>query len=506
MIFNNHLILLPILIPLVGAAVALLLRPQKNLVGGWSFGTMLTSLLAASLLLWQVWQSGTPLVFASGGWQAPFGIVLVADLLAVFMVLMSQLVISMGMLYALGCNDKCVTYPGFFPAFLLLAVGLTGGMLTGDLFNLFVFVELLVIAGTILTAVSDDKYGTEAAYKYFYISLLAAAFLLLACATLYISYGTLNMADLAQRIGDDTAQGITQPLLPIAVALLTAFFMVKSAVFPFHFWQPDFHTAAPTPVHAVLSSVVVKLGIYGFLRLNNLLFIEFAPTIQMILLVTGVIGVFYGGLGAMGTYDAKRMLAYSTMGQLGFILVGVGWGTPLAITAVLVFAFNHSLAKAAMLMLAGAIASRAPVKSAAFSVIQGVGQSTPLTGILFLLGALALAGIPPTNGFVSKALLFNSGMAFTPAGWLNYLPLALLGFGGLITVVYTMRAFQRIWWQSMEKGAKAKESGDKLFAPLLLITAVLLLGIYAEPLVALADATTLWLGQPEAYIFAVLPQ
>ncbi len=500
---NIHLTLLPVLIPLFGAAVALLLRNKRPLVGVWSLGTMSTSLAASFVLLWYVWTTGEPLIFASGGWAPPFGIVLVADLLAVFMVVMSQLVLSMGILYALGCNDKCVTYPGFYPAFLMLGVGLTGSMLTGDLFNLFVFVELLVIAGTILTAVSDDKYGAEAAYKYFYISLLAAAFLLLANAALYTSYGTLNMADLARHIA--AGAGNNPPLLPVGVALLTAFFMVKSAVFPFHFWQPDFHTAAPTPVHAVLSSVVVKLGIYGFLRLTTLLFIEYAATIQLILLVAGVIGVFYGGLGALGTYDAKRMLAYSTMGQLGFILVGLGWGTPLSITAALVFAFNHSLAKAAMLMLAGAVASRAPIKSAAFEVITGVGRVMPLTGVLFVLGSLALSGIPPTNGFVSKALLYNSGLSNPAAGWETYLPLALIGFGGLITVVYTMRAFQLIWWHPMAEGQTPKPSGDRLFAPTLLITAVLFLGIYAEPLVSLADATTLWLANPADYITAVFP-
>lgn len=498
---NTHLVLLPVIIPLTGAAIALFLTryAPRPWVGNWSFGTMFTSFVASLFLLGHVWTTDTPLVFASGGWEPPFGIVLVADLLAVFMVVMSQAVLSMGMLYALGCKDKCVTYPGFFPAFLLLGVGLTGAMLTGDLFNLFVFAELLVLAGTVLTAVSDDKYGTEAAYKYFYISLLAAAFLLLAAGALYASYGTLNMADLAQRIAADGSA----PLLPLAVALLTAFFMVKSAVFPFHFWQPDFHTAAPTPVHAVLSSVVVKLGIYGFLRLTTLLFVAYAPTIQFILLVAGVIGVFYGGFGAMGTYDAKRMLAYSTMGQIGFILVGLGWGTPFSITAALVFAFNHSLAKAAMLMLAGSVASRAPVKSAAFNVVTGVGRVMPLTGVLFVLGSLALAGIPPTNGFVSKALLFNSGLT-TGEMWSAYLPLALIGFGGLITVVYTMRAFQRIWWEKMDEDATPKPYGDRLFAPVLLITAVLLLGIYAEPLVSLAEATSTWLLNPTDYITAVL--
>jgi multicomponent Na+:H+ antiporter subunit D len=475
--------------------VALLLHRWPRLQGGWTLGTMVTSLLTSAAMLWQVWQTQTPIVLQLGGWPAPSGISFVGDLLAGVMVFMSQLVISMGMLYALGAKDSVVTYPAFFPLFLTLATGLTGAFLTGDLFNLFVFIELLVISGTVLTAASDDKYGTEAAYKYFYISLLAAFFLLLAVGSLYVSYGTLNIADLAQRIALDGEQ----PLLPFAAAFLMATFMIKSAAFPFHFWQPDFHTAAPTPVHAVLSSVVVKLGVYGFLRMTTLLFLAQAELIQTILIVVGVIGVFYGGLGATGTYDAKRMLAYSTMGQLGFILVGIGWGTPLSIAAAIVFAFNHSLAKAAMLMLAGTVASRAPIKSAAFTVVTGLGKEIPGIGVLFFLGSLALAGIPPTNGFISKLLLFRSGIDAA-----QFASLALIGVGSMVTLVYTMRAFRAIWWLAPPEGVKARTTGDRVLAPALLIGLVLVLGVWAEPLVQLAQDTSLSLLQPAGYVQAVL--
>lgn len=492
---NAHLLILPILIPLSGAAVALLLRQARRVQAGWTLGAMVTSLVVSTMLLWDVWQNGRVLVFQSGGWPAPFGISLVGDLLALVMVMMSQLVISMGMLYALGCKDSVAQYPFFYPLFLTLGVGLTGAFLTGDIFNLFVFAELLVISGTVLTAVSDDKFGTEAAYKYFYISLLAAIFLLLAVGSLYVSYGTLNMADLAARIRVDTAQ----PLLPYAIGFLMTAFMIKGAAFPFHFWQPDFHTAAPTPVHAVLSSVVVKLGIYGFLRMTTLLFIEQAPIIQSILIVAGIAGIFYGGLGATGTYDTKRMLAYSTMGQLGFILVGIGWGTPFSLAAAIVFAFNHSLVKAAMLMLAGTVASRASVKSAAFSVVTGLGKKLPFVGVLFFIGSLGLAGIPPTNGFISKMLLFRGGIEAE-----SYLPLALMGVGSAITLVYTMRAFRKIWWEEPVAGVKLKPTGDMVLAPALLLMLVLALGIWAEPLVQLALDTSTWLGNDGLYVTAVL--
>lgn len=449
---------------------------------------MLTSLAASSGLLWGVANNGTALVFHSGGWAVagvPVGITLVADWLSALFVVMSQLVLSLGFVYALGSRDKVVQYPTFYTLFLLLATGLSGALLTGDLFNFFVFAELLVISGTILTAVSDDRFGTEAAFKYFYISLLAAAFLLLACGALYISYGTLNMAQLGNAIAQEAT-----PLALIAAGLLLATFMVKSATVPFHFWQPDFHAAAPTAVSATLSSVVVKLGIYGYLRLTTLLFVEQAPLIQNILLVVGVVGIVFGGLAAIGTHNVKRMLAYSTLAQLGFILVGISWGTPLSIAAALVFTFNHALIKAAMLMMAGAIASRAPVKSADFAQITAVGQHHPLLGALFFIGALALAGIPPTSGFISKMLVFNSGVVAE-----QYLPLALIGVAAILTLIYALRAFMHVWWHTTESEIGYKQ-GDRLIAPALLILFVLLLGLWSEPLMTMADATAHWLETP----------
>ena len=491
---NPHSVLLPVIIPLTGAAVGLVFWRHRRIQAAWSFGTLLTSFAASLMLLWSVWSRG-PVIFQLGGWQAPFGITLAGDLLAATMVAMAQGVLVAGMIYALGCRDKCISYPGFFPLFLTLTTGLTGAFLTGDVFNLFVFAELLVMSGAVLTAISDDRSGPEAAYKYFFISLFSAIFLLSAIGSLYISYGTLNMADLAQRVMADPSR----PLLPMAMVLMFAFFMVKSAVVPFHFWQPDFHTAAPTPVSAMLSSVVVKVGVYGFLRMTTLLFVPLAPTVRGLLIVLGVIGVIFGGLAALGTHNAKRMLAYSTLGQIGFILVGIGWGTPVAIAAAIVLTVNHSLIKAAMLMLAGAVASRAPVKSAAFANITGVGKSLPFMGALFFLGGLALAGIPPTNGFIGKLTLFRSGVL---AG--EYGALAAAGVASIITIVYVIRAFQTIWWTPPAEGVKAKPGGDSLLAPALLIALCLVLGLWAEPLLRLATDVSSWLGNPAAYIAAVL--
>jgi multicomponent Na+:H+ antiporter subunit D len=233
--------------------------------------------------------------------------------------------------------------------------------------------------------------------------------------------------------------------------------------------------------------------------MTTLLFVKQAAPVQGLLVVLGLAGIVYGGLGAVGTHNAKRMLAYSTLAQVGFILVAVGWGSRPALAAALVFAVNHSLIKAALLMLAGAVASRASVKTAAFDVVTGLGRYMPLTGLLFFVGGLALMGIPPTNGFVSKMMFFSSGIE---AG--QFVVLAVAGLVSILTLFYVVRAFQRIWWQQPPEGATAKAKGDQLLAPALLIAAVLLLGLWPEPLVRLSEATATWLGDPEAYIRAVL--
>jgi len=488
---SSTLVLLPIVIPLFGMATSLLLYRHPRQQAAWSFGAIFLSTATSAILLYQVWQRNQAVVFQLGAWPAPVGISIVGDMLSATLAFMAQFVLTTGFLYALGSRDKVILYPGFFPLFLGLAAGLTGALLSGDLFNLFVFAELLVISGTVLTAISDDKYGTEAAYKYFYVSLLASISLLIASGSLYASYGTLNIADLAQRISASP----DQPLTALAMVLLMVTFMIKGAVFPFHFWQPDFHTTSPTPVSAMLSSVVVKLGVYGFIRMTTLIFLPYRGTIELVLIVLGAFGVLFGGLSAIGTNNVKRMLAYSTVGQVGFILVAIGWGTPGALAAAVLFTFNHSLIKSAMLMLSGFVASRSAIKSTAFSVLRGIGKQLPFAGALFLIGGLALAGIPPTNGFLNKLALFRSGIE---AG--EFASLAFVAAASALTLIYVMRAFQQIWWQTPAEDVATKSSGDRLTAPAILIALSLLLGLWGEPLVRLAQDTAVWLNNPVNYI------
>lgn len=497
MISADHLILLPIFTPLVAGVTGLILHRWQRLQAWLSLAGMGASLAATVKLTAQIFGTASPLVYQAGGWQAPFGISFVADPAAGLFVLMSQSVFFLGIIHAMGSRERCTGFSTFYPFFLFLASGLTGCMLTGDIFNLFVFVEVVALSGTVLTSISDDSAGTEAAFKYFFMGQLAAFFMLLGIGALYVSCGTLNMAHLA-RIIPETGPNT---MLPLAVAFLCGTFMIKGACFPFHFWQPDLYNAAPTSVAAMLSSVVGKLGIYGLIRMTQLLFIPWAEQLSTLLVALGVIGIAFGGLSAMGTGNARRMLAYSTMAQTGFILVAIGWGSALSLAAALVFTFNHSLIKSGMLMLTGHLSSVTDRFSASFAHLKGSGRGRTLSGVLFFVGGLSLAGIPPTNGFISKMLVFRSGIET------DSIPtLILMGIFSVFTLIYFTRAFMVIFWQKPDIPCTGEtvKTGDSLLAPLVLISLVAALGFFAAPLADTATTAATSLTNPQSYIAAVL--
>jgi multicomponent Na+:H+ antiporter subunit D len=492
--YNNPLVLGPIFLPLAGAALCVIFSHYRTLQQGISMAVSTMAWACSLGVLYANWTSGIQL-YRIGGWPTPYGIVLAPDMLSALFDVMATTVSAAGVLYALGCKDKCVSYPAFLPLFLCMSAGLNGSLYTGDIFTLFVFVELMVISSVILVGISDNKLGVEAAIKYLLISAMGSLFLLIGIGAIYATFGTLNVADVARLLSTSE-----RPLLAQAAAvMLMCAFLLKSAVFPFHFWQPDFHTTAPTPVHAVLSSVVVKAGVYWLIRLTTLMFVVEAPLIRTLLIILGLIGIFFGSLGALKTYDAKRMLAYSTFGQIGFILVGIGWGTPLALVGAIVYAFNHALIKSSLLMLTGAIASRMPTKTANLVELAGAGRGLVFISGLYLLGGLALAGVPPLNGFISKVALIQGGIS---AG--HWIALGLVVGAGIITLLYMLRTWQHIFQQPPPESLHLKSTGDAIYAPLILIGMCVVLGLFASPLVKVASAVVAQISDSQVYIHAIL--
>jgi multicomponent Na+:H+ antiporter subunit D len=494
MIPNNPLVLGPIFFPLSAAALCVLFARYRRVQHIVGVGATVLAWLSSLGILLLNWNDGLQL-YRLGGWTPPYGIVLAPDMLSAIFTAMATTVVAGGALYILGCHDKCVTYPTFMPLYLCMAAGLNGAFYTGDIFTLFVFQELMIMSSVVLVAISDNRLGVEAAIKYLLISAMGSLFLLLGIGAIYASFGTLTLADIARLLESGQRPLLAQP----AAVMLMCAFLLKSAVFPFHFWQPDFHTAAPTPVHAVLSSVVVKIGVYGLIRLTALLFIAEAPLVRTLLLVLGIIGIFFGSLAALRTYDAKRMLAYSTFGQIGFILLGIGWGTPLALVGAIVYAVNHAFIKSSLLMITGALASRMPNKTARLSDIAGAGRKLPLMSALYLTGGLALAGVPPLNGFISKLSIIRGGIDAH-----SWLILGLAVGAGLITLMYTARTWQHVFQRAPEGELKLKPVGDSLVAPALLVGLCVLLGLFALPVVEAATVAVSRLGDPNLYIRSVL--
>jgi multicomponent Na+:H+ antiporter subunit D len=491
---NNPLVLAPVFVPLGAAALSVLLSKYLRLQH--VVGTVATFLawLASLGVLYANWIGGIQ-IYHMGGWQPPYGIVFAPDLFAALMEVMATTVVLAGMIYILGCKDKCIKLPAFVPLFLCMATGLNGAFYTGDIFTLFVFQELMVISSVVLVGISDNRLGVEAAIKYLLISSMGSLFLLTGIAAIYATFGTLTLADIARLL-----ESGERPLLAQAAAvMLMCAFLMKSAVFPFHFWQPDFHTAAPTPVHAVLSSVVVKVGVYGLIRLTMLLFTVEAPLVRGLLIILGIIGIYFGSLAALRTYDAKRMLAYSTFGQIGFILVGIGWGTPLALIGALIYTVNHAFIKSSLLLITGAISSRMPDKSARLTDIAGAGKTLTVIGVLYLLGGLALAGVPPLNGFISKLALVQGGIQAE-----SWLIIGLSVAAGIITLMYMMRTWQHIFQRVPSEELHLKPYGDSIVAPALLVGLCVGLGLYAVPLVQVATEAVNRLGDPSLYIRGVL--
>jgi multicomponent Na+:H+ antiporter subunit D len=408
---------------------------------------------------------------------------------------MGSTVMLAGLMYVLQSKEKVITYPTFLPLFLFMETGLLGAILTGDLFTFFVFLELMVLSSVAMVAISDNPFGLEAAIKYLFISGMGSLFLLLGIAAMYTTFGTLNLADMAQQL----ATGERPLLARGAAVMLMSSFLLKSAVFPFHFWQPDFHTTAPTAVSAMLSSVIVKVGIYMIIRIMTLLFTVEAPQLQQLLVVLGIIGIFFGSFAALRTYNGKRVLAYSTIAQVGFILGAIGWGTPVALAAAIIYAFNHAFIKSSLLMIMGLVASRSHEHSVDFADIDGAGRlMPPLIGVLWFLGSMSLAGVPPMNGFISKLAIVQSGVELG-----RWLPLGLAVASGALSMLYMFRTWQRVFQQKKEIKLHLLSYGDGMFAPAFLIAICILLGLYARPLVILAEQTATQISDPTIYINAV---
>ncbi len=436
--------LLPIsvMLPMLGAALALLFGRRPLLQRSISVTAISAQLATELIMLLQVDANG-PLVMHVGGWRSPIGITLVADRLSALMLVVSSIVTLAVLAYAISAghadrDDSETPISIFHPAFLILAAGVSNAFLAGDLFNLFVSFEILLTASYVLLTLGGTRERLRAGAPYIMVSLLSSIVFLSAIALIYTSTGTVNLADLAGKLGT-----LPSGIILVLQAMLLVAFGVKAAIWPMSSWLPDSYPNAPAPVTAVFAGLLTKVGIYAILRIQTLLFP--GAHLRSLLLVVAVVTMLVGILGAMSQAGIKRMLSFTLVSHIGYLLYGIALATPAGTAAAVYYVAHHILVQTSLFLAAGLIERVAG--TTVLSRLGGLAAASPILGVLFFLPAMNLAGVPPMSGFLGKVGLFQ-------AGFEQGSPLALIGVvGGVLTSLLTLYTIVRVWGRAFWRPA-----------------------------------------------------
>ena len=422
-------ILLSVVAVSLGAAFAVPLAARRRrapaaLAAGAAFLLLCLSAAVAARV-----PRGGILLHRAGGWPPPFGVVLVADGLSAVMLVTINAAVFLAALYS---SEYARRYTGewrFFTLLLLMAAGMNGVVLAGDLFNLLVFVEIAAFSAYALVAFGTASEELEASFKYAVLGILSTNFVLFGIALIYGSCSTLNMADISLALADGRRGA---GYAGFVAAVFVFGFGLKSALVPFHAWLPDAHSSAPAPVSALLSGVLIKtLGVYALARvLFNV--VGMTPAASRLLMALGGLSMAAGAALALGQWDMKRLLAYSSISQVGYIVLGLGLGTPLGVAGALFHLVNHSVFKSLLFLNAGAVEHATGMRD--LRRMGGLGGRMPVTAATSMIASLSIAGLPPLSGFWSKLAIVA---ACVGAGRPGYAALAVLV--SVLTLAIVMR-------------------------------------------------------------------
>lgn len=495
----SHWITLPIILPLLSGLI-LLFGARAGMGVQRAFATIATAgLLAVSLVLLAQSADGDYQVYALGDWAPPFGIVLVLDRLSALLLVVTATLALPVLVYALRGNDAAGKY--FHALFQFQLMGLNGAFLTGDLFNLFVFFEVLLIASYALLMQGNGPARARAGLHYVVLNLAGSSLFLFAVGTLYGITGTLNMADLAVKVAELGERDAA--VVRAGALLLLVVFALKAALLPLYFWLPRAYAAAQPAVAAVFA-IMTKVGVYAILRVYVIIFGVDAgllantawPWLWPLALVT----LSLGAIGALAARDLRTLIGYLVVVSVGTLLAGAALATPEALDAVLYYLLHTTLVTGGLFLLAGMVTEQ---RGAAADRLQpGAPVSQPaVLGGLFLLGAVAVAGLPPMSGFLGKVLLLSAVPPGAQAAWLWSVVL----IGGLLVLVALSRAGSCLFWRTLDQPtAPARADGVRLGSALALIAASPLLVVFAAPVTDFTRATAEQLLNPAAYVAAVL--
>jgi multicomponent Na+:H+ antiporter subunit D len=492
------LLVLPIVIPLATATVTLVAwssyRVQRivPLIGG-------VALLGAGLALVAAVAARGILVLQIGNWPAPFGITLVADLFSALMVAITGVMGAAIAVYSAGTIDETRERFGYHALVHALLAAVSGAFLTGDLFNLYVWFEVMLMASFVLLALGGDRPQIEGAMKYVTLNLVASAFFLAAVGILYGAVGSLNMADVAAKLESSGEPGVTTA---VAMLLLVAF-GIKSGVFPLFFWLPASYHTPPVVVSALFAGLLTKVGVYALIRVFTLIFVQDMGYTHGIILVVAGLTMVIGVLGAVAQNEMRRLLSFHIISQIGYMVMGLGISTRLALAGSIFYILHNILAKTNLFFVSGVVDRLQGTSH--LPALGGLYLARPLLAGLFLVPALSLAGVPPFSGFFGKLALVQAGLETE-----RYVIAAVALGVGLLTLVSMMKIWSEAFWKPAPEGRAPVEpptaaSLRLMYGPIVAFAALtVVMGLGAGPFFDLCLRAADQLLDREAYVQAVL--
>jgi multicomponent Na+:H+ antiporter subunit D len=499
----------PVALPLAGAGLSVLLARSPAAQRLLSLAVLVGVLMASVSLLVAVDRDGTQVVQA-GGWAAPAGISLVADRLSALLLVVSAGVLLAVLVYAIGQGvadrGRSVPIAVFHPCYLVLAAGIALAFLTGDLFNLFVAFEVFLVASYVLLTLNGGTEQVRAGMTYVVVSLLASVLFVTVVGLVYAATGTVNMADAAVRL-QEVPEGVR---VALGLTMLVVF-GIKAALFPLFSWLPDSYPTAPSPVTAVFAGLLTKVGVYAVIRTQTLLF-PGEQAIAAVLLVLASLTMVVGILGAIVQDDVKRVLSFTIVSHIGYMLLGLGLYSVAGLAGAVLYTVHHIVVQTTLFLVAGLMERREGTSSMLRS--GGLQHVAPLLAVLYLVPALSLAGIPPFSGFVAKLGLFQAGLG--DGGGLAVTAVV----AGTVTSLLTLYAVGRVWvevfWGEVAEVVADSDRYDSVdvgvartprlmtAATVAAVVGMVAITVVAGPLYGLAERAAEDLVDPAAYTGAVL--
>lgn len=489
------MIILIIALPFLSGVLCLLFTKKTALCTAISTTFSALQLGLAGLLLCAVRNEGI-LTVQMGSWKAPVGITLVCDLFSALMILITAVIAFCVHLYSLSEVGLSLKKKHFYSLMSLLLMGVYGSFLTGDLFNLYVWFEVMLIASFVLITLEGKKDQLEGGVKYLVINLLASILFLCGIGLLYGKLGTLNMADIALKLkGTEDAFLINSSAMLLLVA-----FAIKSALFPFYFWLPASYHTPNTTIAALFAGLLTKVGVYALFRAYTLLFQTQFDLVQDVLIFLAATTMLFGVFGAACQYDIKKILSFHIVSQIGYIVMGLAIGTPLAITGAVFYTIHHIIVKSNLFLIAGVI--ERVFGTTNLRQLGGLYKYSPAFSLLFFIPAFSLGGIPPFSGFWAKFGVIKAGLEGS-----HYWLVATALFVGVFTLFSMTKIWAEAFWKKQPFGAKPEWdafSKSSLAACILLSLCTLFLSFSSESLFNLAEGVSKQLLSPELYINSVL--